>query len=150
MKFKQLQTLSAQDREKKLIEAKKELLKLNGQVVTGTALNILVFGLSAFLFRVIFGTPLFPLKVKPLQSYAIPLLSDIPILGPILFDQNILTYLLVFIVPASFYFLYKTSYGLIIRSTGENRCRCEICCSSRSRAYAGTHECSSCRGQYLL
>jgi simple sugar transport system permease protein len=90
------------------------------QVVTGTALNILVFGLTAFLFRVIFGTPLFPLKVKPLQSYAIPLLSDIPILGPILFDQNILTYLLVLIVPASFYFLYKTSFGLIIRSTGEN------------------------------
>lgn len=37
MKFKQLQTLNAQDREKKLIEAKKELLKLNGQVATGTA-----------------------------------------------------------------------------------------------------------------
>lgn len=37
MKFKQLQALNAQDREKKLIEAKKELLKLNGQVVTGTA-----------------------------------------------------------------------------------------------------------------
>ena len=90
------------------------------QVVTGTALNILVFGLTAFLFRVIFGTPLFPLKVKPLQSYSIPVLSDIPILGPILFDQNVLTYLLFLIVPAAFYFLYKTSYGLIIRSTGEN------------------------------
>lgn len=37
MKFKQLEALSAQDREKKMIEAKKELLKLNGQVVTGTA-----------------------------------------------------------------------------------------------------------------
>ena len=37
MKFKQLQTLNIQDRDKKLIEAKKELLKLNGQVATGTA-----------------------------------------------------------------------------------------------------------------
>ena len=36
MKFKQLQTLTAQDRDKKLVEAKKELLKLNGQVATGT------------------------------------------------------------------------------------------------------------------
>ncbi len=36
MKFKELQLLSASDREKKLAEAKKELLKLNGQVVTGT------------------------------------------------------------------------------------------------------------------
>lgn len=37
MKFKQLQALSAPEREKKLVEAKKELLKLNGQVATGTA-----------------------------------------------------------------------------------------------------------------
>jgi len=90
------------------------------QVVTGTALNILVLGLTAFLFRVIFGVPLFPIKVTPLQSYAIPLLSDIPVLGPIFFNQNILTYMIYFIVPAAFYFLYKTSWGLIIRSTGEN------------------------------
>ena len=37
MKFKQMQTLTEQEREKQLIEAKKELLKLNGQVATGTA-----------------------------------------------------------------------------------------------------------------
>jgi ribosomal protein L29 len=37
MKFKQLQTLSVEEREKKLVESKKELLKLNGQVITGTA-----------------------------------------------------------------------------------------------------------------
>jgi large subunit ribosomal protein L29 len=37
MKFKQLQTLSVEDRTKKLNEAKRELLKLNGQVATGTA-----------------------------------------------------------------------------------------------------------------
>lgn len=90
------------------------------QVVTGTALNIFVLGLTAFFFRVIFGTPLLPLKVEPMRQIAIPLLSKIPFLGPVLFDQNILTYLMYLVVPASFYFLYKTSYGLIIRSTGEN------------------------------
>lgn len=36
MKFKQLQSLSVEEREKKLVETKKELLKINGQVVTGT------------------------------------------------------------------------------------------------------------------
>ncbi|QVK20932.1 ABC transporter permease [Mycoplasmatota bacterium] len=90
------------------------------QVVTGTALNILALGLATFLFRVIFGIPVIPLKVTPLQTIAIPLLSKIPFVGPIFFDQNLLTYIMYFIVPASFYVLYKTSYGLIIRSTGEN------------------------------
>ncbi len=39
MKFKELKSLSATDREKKLIEAKQELIKLNGQVITGTTLK---------------------------------------------------------------------------------------------------------------
>ena len=43
--------------------------------------------------RVIFGVPVTPLIVEPLQPIAIPFLSDIPLLGPILFEQNILTYL---------------------------------------------------------
>ncbi len=90
------------------------------QVVTGTALNIFAAGLSSYFFRVIFGVPLMPLKVEPLRALSIPLLSKIPFLGPILFEQNILTYAVYFIIPLSFFVLYKTSYGLTIRSTGES------------------------------
>lgn len=90
------------------------------QIVTGTALNILIAGLVAFFHRVIFGIPMLPLTIEPLKSLPIPLLNKIPVIGQILFNQNILTYLAYLIAPLGFVILYKTSLGLIIRSTGEN------------------------------
>jgi len=90
------------------------------QIVTGTALNILALGICAFFQRVIFGVPVSPLIVEPLPQIPIPILSQIPFLGQILFSQNILTYLLFILVPLSYFILYKTSLGLSIRSIGEN------------------------------
>ncbi|PKL22260.1 MAG: ABC transporter permease [Spirochaetae bacterium HGW-Spirochaetae-4] len=90
------------------------------QIVTGTAINILILGLCSFLQRVVFGVPLSPLTVEPLQKIAIPLLSKIPFIGPIFFQQNILTYSIYVLVPLGYFILYKTSLGLVIRSTGEN------------------------------
>lgn len=90
------------------------------QVVTGTAINILMLGVCSFLYRVIFGVPVTPLTVEPLPALPIPLLSKIPVIGPVFFDQNILTYIMYLIVPAAYYVLYKTSIGLTIRSAGEN------------------------------
>ena len=90
------------------------------QIVTGTAINILALGVVSFFQRVIFGVPVTPLIVQPLQPIPIPVLSDIPVVGPILFDQNILTYLLYLLVPIASFVLFKTSLGLSIRSVGEN------------------------------
>jgi ABC-type uncharacterized transport system permease subunit len=90
------------------------------QVVTGTALNILAAGVCAFFQRVLFGIPTTPLQIDTLPKLAIPLLSRIPVLGPIFFTQNILTYLVYLLVPAAVFVLYKTSLGLTLRSTGEN------------------------------
>jgi len=90
------------------------------QIVTGVAINLLALGFCAFFQRVIFGVPLTPLIVQPLQPITIPLLSEIPVLGPILFEQNILTYLLFVLVPLFHIVLFKTSLGLSIRSIGEN------------------------------
>jgi len=90
------------------------------QIVTGVAINILALGICAFFQRVIFGVPVTPLMVEPLQPIAIPVLSEIPVIGPILFDQNILTYLLYILVPVASIVLYRTSLGLSIRSVGEN------------------------------
>jgi len=90
------------------------------QVVTGTAINILVLGLCSFFYRVIFGVPLSPLTVEPLPVIPIPLLSKIPVLGELFFRQNILTYLLYAIIPIAHFVMYKTSIGLTVRSTGEN------------------------------
>lgn len=90
------------------------------QIVTGTAINILALGICAFFQRVIFGVPVTPLIVQPFQPIAIPLLSKIPVLGRIVFNQNILTYLLFILVPLANFVLFKTSLGLAIRSIGEN------------------------------
>lgn len=90
------------------------------QVVAGTALNILAAGFCTYFQRVLFGVPTTPLKIDPLPTLAIPLLSKIPILGPMFFEQNVLSYLLYLIIPLVYFVLFKTSAGLVIRSTGEN------------------------------
>lgn len=90
------------------------------QVVTGTALNILATGLCAFFQRVLFGVPVTPLQINTLQRISIPLLSKIPVIGTVFFEQNILTYFAYVLIPLSVFVLYKTSLGLTLRSTGEN------------------------------
>ena len=90
------------------------------QVVTGTALNILAVGVCAFFQRVLFGVPTTPLQIDTLPKLAVPLLSKIPFIGEIFFQQNILTYLAYVLIPVSIFVLFKTSLGLTIRSTGEN------------------------------
>lgn len=90
------------------------------QVVTGTALNILAVGVCAFFQRVLFGVPTTPLQIDTLPKLSVPLLSRIPIIGEIFFQQNILTYLAYVLIPVSIFVLFKTSLGLTIRSTGEN------------------------------
>lgn len=90
------------------------------QVVTGTALNILAAGICVYFQRVLFGIPTSPLQIPTLPKLAIPVLSSIPVIGQIFFNQNILTYLAYVLIPVSIFVLYKTSLGLTLRSTGEN------------------------------
>lgn len=90
------------------------------QVVTGTALNILAAGFCVYFQRVLFGVPTTPLKIIPLPQIAIPVLSKIPIIGPVLFTQNLFTYGMYILIPIIGFFLFKTSSGLAVRSTGEN------------------------------
>jgi general nucleoside transport system permease protein len=86
------------------------------QVVSGLALTLFGGGLSAFLGRNLVGDPL-PDKFS---SVAIPLLSDIPKLGDILFDQDPLVYISYATAPILWYFVFKTQAGLHLRSIGEN------------------------------
>jgi simple sugar transport system permease protein len=88
--------------------------------VTGVALNILLASLTVFMYRTIFGVQLSPLRIQPLKRISLPLLSDIPFIGPIIFNQNIMTYIVLLLVPLAYWILFKTRIGLIIRSTGAN------------------------------
>jgi len=89
------------------------------QTVAGVGINIAALGLTSYLFKVYFtGQGL--LKGPTFNQIAIPVLSEIPVVGPALFDQNLLTYLAFIMVPVVWYVLYKTPIGLTIRATGEH------------------------------
>jgi len=85
------------------------------QVVSGISLTIFGTGLSGLLGLGFAGVPLIPL-----QPIAIPGLSAIPFLGAVFFNKNILVYLSFIMVPVLWFFLFKTRYGIILRTVGEN------------------------------
>lgn len=90
------------------------------QIVTGLAMNLLGVGLSTYWLRAAFAgsgqTPTIPF----FQNAPIPGLSELPVMGPVLFDQKLLTYLAFLMVPAVWFFLFRTRWGLILRCAGDN------------------------------
>ena len=61
-----------------------------------------------------------PPKIEPFQPWPMPVLSEIPVLGPALFQQTPLTYLAFVMVVLVAWFLYRTPLGLAVRTVGEN------------------------------
>jgi simple sugar transport system permease protein len=90
------------------------------QMVTGLAINILSFGLTGFLIRGLFGGRAPSIRITLFGAMPIPVLSRLPIVGPILFQQPILTYAAVVFAFLLYFFLYRTNAGLALRATGEN------------------------------
>lgn len=87
------------------------------QYVSGLALSMFGLGLAGLLGRGWEGKPL----GTPLPSLTIPYLSRIPVLGPMLFqDQTVLTYLGIVLAVLLWFLLFHTRWGLAIRSVGEN------------------------------
>ena len=95
------------------------LLGVN-QIVAGIAINLLALGLTAFLSRVVFGAQANTLSLPGFKPLAIPLLASIPIIGPVLFGQDVLVYVMFATVPIAYAVLYRTTWGLNIRAVGEN------------------------------
>lgn len=94
-------------------------LKMN-QFVIGLSLFFIGVGLSTLLPKLVIGITLSPPLIPTLPDVSIPLLSQIPILGPILFKQNGLVYFAILLSLGLWYFLYRTQKGLELRSVGEN------------------------------
>ncbi len=92
------------------------------QVVTGLAITLAGIGLASFLGQKLGpeGGPLVGLIGPRFHDIAIPGLSQIPIIGPALFNQDILVYLMYVLAIVSSYFLYKTRSGLHLRAVGES------------------------------
>lgn len=91
------------------------------QVIVGVVLNVLVIGLTSFFYStyMVDNPELFNSPDK-FERVAIPLLSDIPVLGPILFNQTLIVYIMFVLVPTVWFALFKTRWGLRLRSVGEH------------------------------
>jgi ABC-type uncharacterized transport system permease subunit len=91
------------------------------QMVSGIAINILALGLTSFLHReLIIGNFGRAPPAQSLQNIDIPLISNLPAIGPILFQQNPLFYISLILVPIFSILLFKSRFGLKIRSVGDN------------------------------
>ncbi len=91
------------------------LTLLANQVATGLALTIFGTGLSALL-----GRGYVSLTLSGMPPIALPGLSSVPVLGPVLFTQNVLVYLSLAAFGATHWFLYRTKAGLVLRAVGES------------------------------
>lgn len=85
------------------------------QYATGLALSLFGSGFSAFV-----GISYVQAKLPELPRYAIPLLGDVPLLGPALFRQHPLVYLTMLLTAALAWFLYRARAGLVLRAVGES------------------------------
>lgn len=90
------------------------------QVIVGVVLNVLVTGLTNFFYTKIFATTPSLNQTTKFPTLPIPGLSEIPILGPVLFRHTIIVYLMYIAVFGVWYALYKTRWGLRVRSVGEH------------------------------
>lgn len=93
-------------------------LKMN-QFVIGLALFFIGVGLSTLLPKLLIGVTLTPPLIPTLKDIPIPLLSSIPFIGEIFFNQNALVYAAILVSVFLWWVLYKTSFGLSLRATGE-------------------------------
>lgn len=94
-------------------------LKMN-QFVIGLSLLFIGIGLSTLIPKLVIGVTLSQPLIPTLQDVAIPGLSQIPVIGPIFFQQNILVYFSILLSVGLWYFLFRTQAGLELRSVGEN------------------------------
>ncbi|MBF6672540.1 ABC transporter permease [Glutamicibacter halophytocola] len=91
------------------------------QIIVGVVLNVLVSGITGFLFTTVMqeDPELFNSPVH-LPVIEIPLLSAIPVIGPILFKQSVIGYLMYLAVFIVWFGLFKTKWGLRVRAVGEH------------------------------
>src|SRR5512141_86840 len=98
-----------------LIFAVLTLTLLANQVASGLALSIFGVGLSAFV-----GKPYESVTLPGTARLRVPLLADIPVIGPAIFDQQALVYLSWALFAGIAWFLYRPRPGLVLRAVGES------------------------------
>lgn len=87
------------------------------QGISGIGVYLFGLGMSELLFQKMLGTVQTVSGFRPVD---IPFLSDLPVIGEIFFQQNIMVYMAYLLVPVAWFILYRTTLGLKIRAVGEN------------------------------
>ncbi|MET4158906.1 ABC transporter permease [Agromyces sp. PvR057] len=91
------------------------------QVIVGVVLNVLVTGLTSFFYSQVLVPNAAQLNTPPrFDRLPIPVLSDIPIIGPVLFRQTLVVYLMYIAVALVYVGLFHTKWGLRLRAVGEH------------------------------
>lgn len=98
------------------VHAYVSVLRRANQLATGLAVTVLGLGVTSF-----FGRSYVSTQITGMDPAPLPVLSGIPVLGPVLFEHDPLTYLAMVLAPAIWFFLYRTRWGLVLRATGERR-----------------------------
>lgn len=89
------------------------------QIISGTAVTLFSLGLTGTIYRLFYGSTGAALTTPTVHPLAIPGLSRIPVIGQALFAQPTVTYVTYLLVPAIWWWMYRTHAGLALRATGE-------------------------------
>lgn len=89
------------------------------QIITGTAITMMAIGLTGTIYRTVYGASGVALSTPTIGPLPIPGLSALPVVGPALFAQPAITYLLYLLVPLVAWWLMRTQSGLSTRAVGE-------------------------------
>ncbi len=91
-------------------------------IISGLALNLLASGATAYLLQILFGTSgtFSPPNLDSLPSLNVPILSDLPVVGRVLFNHSPLVYVSWLAIPLTSVFLYRSIPGIHIRAIGKN------------------------------
>lgn len=90
------------------------------QHVSGLGITMLATSLASFTYRTALPEVSSPPRIVPFQPLDIPVLSDLPFLGPVLFQQTAMTWLAIFMVGLVWWVLERTPLGMAIRAVGDN------------------------------
>jgi ABC-type uncharacterized transport system permease subunit len=89
------------------------------QIISGTAVTLLAVGLTGTLYRALYGVAGAALSIPTSHPTAIPLLSGLPFVGLGFFEQPVVTYVAYAVVPALWWWMFRTHAGLALRAIGE-------------------------------
>jgi len=90
------------------------------QIIAGVAINLFVLGMTSYVSSQVLTEYRFLNNAPVFRSWPIPFLSDLPVVGPVLFRQNVFVYGAFIMVAVATYYLFHTRTGLRARAVGEH------------------------------